>query len=150
MDEFLTVGEIAQKSGLSRKSIRYYEAEKLIPKARRSHSGYRLYTPDVLERLRFIQKAKAIGFSLSDIRTVLQLADRGRPCCSHVLNWSEVKLAELDEQIRFLTELRNRLSHYQKLWKKTPEANLSDAEICSLIEQIPLLDQSARKNKKEN
>lgn len=149
MEELLTVGEIAEKSGLSRKSIRYYEEEKLIPKARRSPTGYRLFSAELLDRLRFIQKAKSIGLSLSDIRNILQLADRGQPCCSQVLKWSENKLVELDEQIRFLSDLRTRLLHYQELWKKNPDANLPDSEICRLIEGIPVLPHSGKKKQEE-
>lgn len=135
----LTVGQLAKQTGLSAKSIRYYEQEKLIPKAGRSPSGYRLYNPKVIERLRFIQKAKAIGFHLDDIRRILELTDRGKPCCERVFEWSERRLHELDEQIRFLSELKKRIVHYQSQWQLQKQApTMPEAEICKLIDRVEL------------
>lgn len=142
MEKHLTVGRLAKHTGLSAKSIRYYEQEKLIPKANRSVSGYRLYGPKVIERLRFIQKAKSIGFSLEDIRRILELTDRGKPCCNNVVEWSEKRLHELDEQIRFLTGLRERIVLYQRQWKQqtkgSPSSAISEAEICGLIQAVEI------------
>jgi len=145
MSKPLTIGRLAELSGLSRKSIRYYEQERLIPKANRSPSGYRLYNPAVLERLRFIQKAKAIGFSLDDIRRILDLTDKGRPCCDQVFEWSEKRLENLDEQIKFLTELRKRIVHYQRRWKEQTRApTVPEAEMCKLIAEVELPEEEKR------
>lgn len=134
-----TIGQLAEKTGLSRKSIRYYEKEKLIPKAERSRADYRLYEADVIERLRFIQKAKTIGFSLDEIRQILTLSLRGKSCCDRVYAWSEHKLAELDEQIRFLQALRGRLQQHRDKWKRqTKSRAVPEAEICGLIESVAL------------
>lgn len=135
----LTVGKVAEATGLSKKSIRYYESERLIPRAERSAVGYRLYPPEVLARLRFIQKAKAIGFSLDDIRGILELSERGRPCCNQVVVWSEKKLSELDDQIRFLQQLRKKIAEYQEKWKKRgAPKTVPESEICALIESIEI------------
>lgn len=134
-----TIGRLAEKTGLSRKSIRYYEKEKLIPRAERSRADYRLYEADVMERLRFIQKAKTIGFSLDEIRQILALSLQGKSCCDRVYAWSEQKLAELDEQIRFLQALRGRLQQHREEWKRqTRNRTVPEAEICSLIESVEL------------
>lgn len=134
-----TIGQLATKTGLSRKSIRYYEKEKLIPKAERSLADYRLYEADVIERLRFIQKAKAIGFSLNEIRQILALSLQGKSCCDRVYAWSKQKLVELDEQIRFLQALRGRLQQHREEWKRqTKSRTVPEAEICSLIESVEL------------
>lgn len=135
MAELMTIGKIAEITGLSRKSIRYYEDEGLISKAERSAVGYRLYPEAILTRLRFIQKAKAIGFSLEDIRGILELSRRGKPCCDQVVGWSEKKISELDEQIKFLTQLRSKITEYQVKWKGKG-GRLPEAEICGLIESI--------------
>jgi len=133
----LTVGRLAERTGLSRKAIRYYEKEKLIPKAARSASGYRLYNPKVIDRLGFIQKAKAIGFHLDDIRRILELTDRGKPCCERVFEWSDKRLQELDEQIRFLTELRKKIVHYRQRWKlQSQPPTMPEGEICKLIATV--------------
>jgi DNA-binding transcriptional MerR regulator len=140
MDNPLTVGRLAKQTGLSARSIRYYEQEKLIPRARRSASGYRLYSPAVIGRLRFIQKARSIGFAVDDIRRILELTDQGEPCCERVYDWSERKLGELDDQIRFLSSLRDRLLGYRQDWQQLQGRGpaMSEAEICGLIESVEL------------
>lgn len=144
MEKPLTVGRLSEQTGLSRKSIRYYEQEKLIPKAARSLTGYRLYRPEVLERLRFIQKAKTIGFALADIRRILELTDKGKPCCDNVVAWSDRKLGELEEQIKFLSSLRKRLLHYRKQWElEARSPAMPQTEICRLIQKVDLLDAQA-------
>lgn len=143
MEKTLTVGRVAEITGLSRKSIRYYEEERLIPKAARTATGYRNYKPAVIERLKFIQKAKAIGFHLDDIRRMLELTDKGQPCCDKVFEWSEKRLLELDEQIRFLTELKKKIIHHQDKWrlqkqKPTQIQRLPESEICGLIAEVEI------------
>lgn len=142
--ETFTIGNLAALTGLSSKSIRYYEQEKLIPKARRSHSGYRLYDESIIERLRFIQKAKAIGFHLEDIRRFLELTDKGKPCCDRVQEWSNIRLQELDEQIKFISNLRDRLAHYQEEWKAESKRKqkFPESEICQLIQGVKLPEES--------
>jgi len=137
MTNLLTVGRVSELTGLSRKSIRYYEQERLIPKAGRSPTGYRIYNPKVIDRLKFIQKAKAIGFHLDDIRRILELSDKGKPCCERVFEWSNRRLGELDEQIKFLNELRKKIVHYQNRWKiQTQAPTMPESEICSLIAAV--------------
>lgn len=139
MEKPLTVGRVAELTGLSRKSIRYYEQERLIPRPSRSPSGYRLYDPKILERLKFIQKAKAIGFALDDIRRILELTDRGKPCCDNVYQWSEKKVGELEEQIKFLSGLRKKLLHYRRQWQQELQASaMPESEICRLIESVEI------------
>jgi MerR family transcriptional regulator, copper efflux regulator len=135
----LTIGQLAELTGLSRKSIRYYEKEGLIPEAERSLSDYRLYDSAIVTRLRFIQKAKTIGFTLEEVRRILELTDQGKPCCDEVYAWSEQKLADLDEQIRFLQGLRAKLLEYQSRWKRQSKTGtVPEADICGLIESVEL------------
>lgn len=143
MEKTLTVGRLADMTGLSRKSIRYYEQERLIPKAGRTTSGYRIYNTKVIERLKFIQKAKAIGFHLEDIRRMLELTDKGKPCCEKVFEWSEKRLGELDEQIKFLTQLKKKIVHHQNKWKLQKQVpsqiqKLPQSEICDLIAEVEM------------
>jgi len=142
MEKALTVGQLSDLTGLSRKSIRYYEQEKLIPEADRSNAGYRLFPPKVVQRLQFIKKAKAIGFSLDEIRTILELSQKGQPCCDKVFLWTEEKIARIDEQINFLQGLREKIAHYQKKWKRGGKPSVPpESEICELIESIELKEE---------
>lgn len=139
METPLTVGRLAKQTGFSPKAIRYYEQERLIPKASRSPAGYRLYSPTVIERLKFIQKAKAIGFHLDDIRRILELTDRGKPCCDRVFEWSKRRVQELDEQIKFLSRLKKKLIFYRNQWAPETQAPIMPgSEICKLIDRVEL------------
>jgi DNA-binding transcriptional MerR regulator len=66
----LAIGELARQTGLSQSAIRYYEAEGLLQKPQRS-SGWRMYPPDAVDRVRVIQMARALGFTLAEVRTLL-------------------------------------------------------------------------------
>ena len=73
----LTIGKAAKRAGLSVDTLRYYEREGLLPSPRRTASSYRLYDEAAIARLRFINRAKLLGFTLAEIRELLQLNDGG-------------------------------------------------------------------------
>ena len=77
----LVIGTLSKRTGCSVETIRYYERVRLLPTPARSPGGYRLYGTQHLKRLTFIRRARALGFSIDDVRTLLKLADeRKRPC----------------------------------------------------------------------
>src|SRR5437879_4439940 len=69
----LTIGRLSQESGVNLETVRFYERRGLLPKPPRSASGYRLYPAEALRRLRFIHRAKELGFSLTEIKELLSL-----------------------------------------------------------------------------
>ena len=76
MSQPLTIGRLAQAAGVNLDTVRYYERSALMSEPRRSNAGYRLYSAQDLERLKFIRGAKSLGFSLDEIRHLLNLVDR--------------------------------------------------------------------------
>ncbi len=77
----LVIGTLSKRTGCNIETIRYYERVGLLPTPARSAGGYRLYGTDHLKRLTFIRRARALGFSIDEVRTLLKLADeRKRPC----------------------------------------------------------------------
>ena len=100
--------------GLPERTVRYYDRIGLVSAKVRSPSGYRLYSPEEEGKLRFIRRAKALGFSLEDIRGLLAAADRG--CCDEVMpqveRLLEKKVKEIDTQIAELSGFRERLMAY--------------------------------------
>lgn len=76
----LTIGAVARAAGIAIDTIRYYEREGLLPVPARRLSGYRDYTPDAVARLRFIRRAKELGFTLEEIRELLALGARQGSC----------------------------------------------------------------------
>ena len=104
-----TIGRIARASGVAIETIRYYEREGLLQPPERSASGYRLYTPEAVERLRFIQRAKRLGFSLQEIGTLLDLSDQDAPS-AEVRALASDKLAVIEARLRDLQGMREALS----------------------------------------
>jgi MerR family transcriptional regulator, Zn(II)-responsive regulator of zntA len=136
-DKGLLIGELAAELGLNPKTIRYYEEIGLLPEPERSESGYRLYTRDDLERLRFIGKAKAIGLSLEQIAEVLALRGAGRQPCEHVLALLDEKLAAVDRQLRALRDFKRDLTALRDEAARTAASGPAegDACVCGIIER---------------
>jgi MerR family copper efflux transcriptional regulator len=104
----MTIGQAAQASGVSAKMIRYYESIGLIPRASRTEAGYRLYTKADVNTLRFIHRARAFGFSIERIRTLVALWQGGQPSRA-VKAVALAHVAEMDRRIAELTAMRDAL-----------------------------------------
>ena len=98
-DSTFTIGEVATRAGLNVSAIRFYEAEGLLPEAPRV-AGQRRYGDETLNRLGVIDVAKRAGFSLDDIRVLLDATDRGEPAHNRLQELAVRKLPEVDELIR--------------------------------------------------
>lgn len=79
----MRIGEVADASGVSTKTIRYYESIGLLDEPRRTESGYRDYGADTIDRLRFVRDAQATGLTLAEIASVLELKHAGERSCHH-------------------------------------------------------------------
>ena len=107
-----TIGELSRESGVTPEAIRYYEREGVIPRARRGGAGkYRLYDAGDADRLRFVRRARELGFSLDDVRQLLALAT-GTPTssCAEVNRVARAHLAQVEEKLTQLTALRTELT----------------------------------------
>ncbi|MEO7324955.1 MAG: heavy metal-responsive transcriptional regulator [Dokdonella sp.] len=104
-----TIGEIAKRAGVGIDTVRYYERSDLLPPPTRRASGYREYEASDVRRLRFILRAKAIGFSLDEIRDLLALSfDRDRGV-EGIKSRAEVRLADVESRIAELQRVRRGL-----------------------------------------
>lgn len=112
----LLIGDVAQRTGLTAPTIRYYESIGLIAAPARSTTGYRRYTNTTVEELQFIKKAQALGFSLEEIGEILKLSRAGDTPCSHVLDLSRRHLAALDQRIQQLSRFRDQLASEVAKW----------------------------------
>jgi len=107
----MQIGNVAEKSGVPAKTIRYYESVGLIDAARRTASGYRTYDERDVETLKFIQRARSLGFPVADVADLLTLwRDRGRQS-AQVKALAERHLAEMDRKIAELRGMRQTLEH---------------------------------------
>ncbi len=77
----IAIGRLSKQTGTNVETIRYYERVGLVPTPERSSGGYRLYSADHLKQLNFVRRARGLGFSIGEVRTLLRLAhERKRPC----------------------------------------------------------------------
>ncbi len=132
----LLVGELAKQFGISPKTVHWYEAQGLLPETVRSESGYRHYSPEAVDQLAFVRKALGLGFTVKDIKTILEIKAGGNLPCDLVLSLLDKKIKDLAEQIRTLQELHAHLGVLQQEWRLKPHETPSTAfEICPLIEE---------------
>lgn len=107
----MKIGQLAQHAGVGIDTIRYYEREGLLPKAVRLPSGYRSYDVDAARRLRFVRRAKLLGFSLPEIRELLALTADGNGGDMGVLRASAAaKLADVEARLAELARVRDGLA----------------------------------------
>jgi len=121
-------GELARRSGCNLETIRYYEDIKLMPEPARTEAGHRLYSIDDQRRLRFILRARELGFSLDDIRTLLGLEDR-KPTCAEVFEITSSHVDLIRTKIADLKKLEKTLSSVAKECSrnKTPDCAIIKA-----------------------
>lgn len=129
----MRIGEVASRSGVSTKTIRYYEAIGLLPPPQRSASGYRDYEESALDRLAFVRAAQAVGLSLGEIRSIVALRDGGDTPCGHVLDLLRARSAELDRRIAEMHSLRGELHRLVQRAEGLDPADCDPRRICHLI-----------------
>ncbi len=127
------IGKLAEAVGVNVQTVRYYERLGLLPEPVRTESGYRVYGERALKRLRFIKQAQALGFSLTEIKTVLELSHESQRPCPSVRKLVREKLAEVDQQLKVLLAYRQGLAQRINRWDELPD-DAFDAEVCQLIE----------------
>ncbi len=126
----MQIGEASKATGVSSKMIRHYESIGLIPQAGRRDSNYRDYGAEDLHRLGFIRRARDLGFSVDEIRDLLRLwGDRGRSS-RDVKKLAISHIAELDEKIALLGEMRATLAHLAEC------CDGGDRPDCPIIESL--------------
>jgi DNA-binding transcriptional MerR regulator len=109
MQQILKIGEVAKATGLSVDAIRFYQRERLLRPTPRTEGGFRLFSTEDVQALRFVRKAQELGFSLDDIRQLLHLQSGEDGACSHVRDLLEQKLATVREKISELKKLERKL-----------------------------------------
>ena len=105
----MRIGELAQRAGVGIDTVRYYERAGLLPKARRLASGYRAYDDEDVRRLRFVRRAKALGFTLPEIRELLALSGRREDDMGGLKAAASEKLADVNARLAELDRIREGL-----------------------------------------
>lgn len=128
-----TVGAAAKAVGVSAKAIRIWEANGLLPPAPRTDGGYRQFSDDDIEILRFISRAKALGLTLSEIKSILDLHRQGTAPCDQVTALLDAHVRDIDRTIAELRALRSTLSTALQGAREDQHRGRS-ATVCRIIE----------------
>lgn len=133
----MLIGSLARRAGVSPQAVRYYERLGLLSPAERTAAGYRRYGQTALEELTFIRNAQHVGFSLDEIKQVLDLGRSGTAPCSTVLALAEGHLVALDRQIQELMRLRDRLARAVSGWKDGGVPADCASSLCGMLRGTP-------------
>ncbi|MGB8360697.1 MAG: heavy metal-responsive transcriptional regulator [Acidimicrobiia bacterium] len=129
----MKIGQLARRTGISTKAIRYYEELGVLPEPERAPNGYRVYDPAAADRITFIQDAQSAGLSLMEIQAILELRDAGESTCAHVIASLEIHLREVDRQMAELVRTRRRLTDIIEQAKSLDPAECDDPFRCQTI-----------------
>ncbi len=130
-DTTYKIGEVAKLAGVGIETLRFYEKSGLVDRPSRTASGYRVYDAAIIDRLAFIKKAQVLGFTLDEIRELIDHKRAGENPCGHVRAKVKTRLRELDDRIKQMTAYRDELAAELKQWEKKREVA---GHVCGLIE----------------
>lgn len=125
------IGELAEKCGVNKETIRYYERLGLIPQPNRTEKGYRMYSPQTVDRLNFIKRMQELGFTLNEIDKLLGGVDHNEAKCRDIYDFTVLKLEDIQRKIEDLKKIEQMLI---SLKERCPE-NKNIYE-CPIIETL--------------
>ena len=129
----MKIGELSELAGISTKTIRYYEQIGILPAPQRQQNGYRDYSSDTLDTLRFIHSAQAIGLTLGEIREIIALRNNGDAPCTYVLDLIKRHRDDISERILELTLLQEELKTLYEEGSRLDPAECPPSAICHVI-----------------
>lgn len=129
----MRIGEVARKTGLTTKTIRYYEEIGLIPQPARDANDYRDYAEDAIDRLLFVRDAQATGLTLTEITSILELRHEGHGTCHHVAELLERHLRDIDKHLEELRKTRRQLAALTERARGLDPADCTDPIRCQTI-----------------
>jgi MerR family transcriptional regulator, copper efflux regulator len=129
-------GELARRSGVSTDTLRHYERLRLLPLPPRTGGGYRDYPEHAIERVGLIRNALSLGFSLGDVKEILEIRDQGGRPCRKTMEVAEAKLEQLDQHIQELRRARKQLQLVLKDWNLRLAGN-GRGVLAKLLENLP-------------
>ncbi|WP_414829978.1 MerR family transcriptional regulator [Alteromonas sp. H39] len=131
----MTVNEIATSLATTADTVRYYTRLGLVTPGK-SDNGYKFYSNSDQSRLRFILSARQLGFSVKDIKQILQEADHGKSACPLVRKLIKTRLDETEKQFQEMLQLRKRMKRALKQWDVMEDKAPTSHMVCHLIENV--------------
>jgi DNA-binding transcriptional MerR regulator len=142
----MNVNDLARRAGVAPHVVRYYTQRGLLEPQRNARNGYREYAPADLYRLRFICRAKLVGFTLGDIDLILRDADAGAAPCPKVRRLVQRRANDNEEGLAAAARLQARIRAAMELWETMPDRPPDHESLCRLIDAIAVSDNDADAN----
>jgi MerR family transcriptional regulator, copper efflux regulator len=128
------IGQLAAQSGVSVRTIRFYEESGLVSARERTPGGYRSYDQDAVTRLRFVRSAQTLGLSLAEIAEVLRVRYYHGPPCTYVADLLDSHISAVNDRIEELTALRDELRARRARGAEPDPSRCQPDQVCYLIE----------------
>jgi len=125
-----SIGKMAHETGVNIETIRYYERIGIMPEPDRMANGYRQFSHDELKRLIFVRKCRELGFSLREVRTLLDLVDSDHFSCGEIHQMTVGHLSKVDEKMARLRKLKTVLR------QMADECSQGDVPACPIIDAL--------------
>jgi len=132
----MIANEVAKSAGVSTNVVRYYSRIGLLNPSRNPDNGYREYSPQDVIRVEFIRKAKWLGFTLKDVKIILEQADSGNAPCGEVRRIISERVLENQRRLEDLQELQARMESAMAVWNSMSDSAPGDENICGLINDL--------------
>ena len=139
----LRIGELSKQTGLAVGTLRYYSDLGLLQPVQRGDNGYRYYSENASQQVEFIKKAQTLGFTLEEIKKILDVRDRGEKPCTLVQSLLDNKIEQIELQIKQMTLFKAELEEYRTAWTNNPNPESNPEEVCPLISSVSLNSASA-------
>jgi len=139
MEGWLSITALARRTGVSSRTLRYWERRGLLPRAARTRAGYRLFPPLAERQVRFILRARTLGLTLAEMAELLALARAGRCPCPQVIAWTEQRIEQLGTLLVALRQMRQRLVRLRRQWGRCGCSSRCTDRWCELIADLPEL-----------
>jgi len=132
-----TIGKAAARAGVSADTVRYYERQGVLTPPLRTPAGYRLYSNDVVDRIRLVKNAVGFGFAVKELAAFLRACDAGHPPCHKVRHAGGQLLAEMDRRLAEMTTARDQMRGVLESWDRALARTAPDTPT-RLLASIPI------------
>lgn len=132
----LLIGELAKKTGVSTDTLRHYERKGVIAPPIRSANGYRVYSPETIERVKLVRHALAVGFTLDELSAIFTERKKGEKPCGKVFSMATAKLEDLYDRIVEMLSLRDELQNLVQNWSERLSETEADEKPAFLLETL--------------
>lgn len=133
-EQNIGIGELSKRTGVHIETVRYYERIGVLPKPPRTEGGYRLYDQEQIKRLSFVKRSRDLGFSLNEVRALLDLVDTGKYTCGQVHEMTKVHLESVRKKVADLRRLERVL---KDMAAECSRGNIPDCPIVDTLFDEP-------------